>query len=115
MKKTDLRFCVDALLFISIVGIVLIGFLLGFVLRGGTGGVRGLQVLPGASSARLGRYPSLPGRGLHGFGGTSRHFGLELGQRKSPATFSTGLDGRARVRSYSRFFRALSFLEPLVE
>jgi hypothetical protein len=35
MKKTDLRFYVDAFLFISIVGIVLIGFLLGFVLPEG--------------------------------------------------------------------------------
>ena len=35
MKKTELRFYIDAFLFISIVGIVLIGFLLGFVLPEG--------------------------------------------------------------------------------
>ena len=35
MKKTDLRFYIDTLLFISIVGIVLIGFLLGFALEEG--------------------------------------------------------------------------------
>jgi hypothetical protein len=35
MKKTDLRFILDAFLFISIVGIVLIGFLLGFILPEG--------------------------------------------------------------------------------
>jgi hypothetical protein len=35
MKKADVRFAVDGLLFISIIGVVLIGFLLGFVLPKG--------------------------------------------------------------------------------